>query len=47
MKKISYEEYLSSNHDNYVDVENPADCSIRLKTDSVEIMVHKRSTNCL
>ena len=41
MKKISYEEYLSSNHDNYVDVENPADCSIRLKTDSVEIMVHK------
>lgn len=41
MKKISYEEYLSTNNDNYVDVENPADCSTRLKNESVEIMVHK------
>ena len=41
MKKISYEEYISFDNDNFIDVENPADCSTRLKTDSVEIMVHK------
>lgn len=41
MKKISYEEYLSINNNNYVDVENPADCTTRFKNDTVEIMVHK------
>lgn len=41
MKEISYDEYISTSNDNYVDVENPADCSVRLKNESVEIMVHK------
>ena len=41
MKKISYEEYLLLNNNNYVDAENPADCSTRFKNESVEIMVHK------
>ena len=40
MKKISYEEYLLLNNDNYVDVENPADCSTRFRGNQVEIMVH-------
>ena len=41
MKEIIYDEYLSTSNDNYVDVENPADCSTRFKNESVEIMVHK------
>ena len=41
MKKVSYEKYLSMNNDNYVDVENPSDCSTRFQNEKVEIMVHK------
>lgn len=31
MKKVSYEKYLSMNNFNYVDVENPSDCSTMMK----------------
>ena len=41
MKKISYEEYLSSKQDTYIDVENPADCSTRYKNDKFDVMVFK------